>query len=184
MARPYGRANVQPPRVLSPRWVRWLAATGLTVLIIVAAVSVATITVPERPNEVIPATTPTTLEPPSRATNDRPAQATVDESFTYDLIITGVPLRTGTNLTAPPSGRVEHGQRLNLECWMIGENITNGDPASTYDDDAQYTSDRWWYVNAGDAGEGFVSDVWLGRTAGDALGVPRCDHEGATINAP
>ncbi len=152
---------------------RWFLGVALTVLVVVATIEAVTLATPDQKNEVEPPPPSTTLAPPKRAEAGSPAEATVDESFTYDLIVTGVPVRDAPTMRASASGEVRHGQRITLQCWTIGEPVTNGYPDSTYDDDKQYDSNVWWYVTELGV-EGYVSDVWVGRTDGDRLGVDPC----------
>lgn len=150
-----------------------LLGVGLTGVLVVGGVIATEKVTPEPPNEVVRVPPPTTLPAPTRRTDTHPAMASVDEHSSLYIHLTGVPLRDAPRLGAEKTGMVNHTDRLNIHCWTIGEELTNGWRDRTYDDATEYRSDVWWYVT--DLGqEGYISDVWLGRTDGDRLGVERC----------
>lgn len=152
---------------------QWFAGFG-TVIVVVFGALAADRATPEPPSEVSRKGPTTTIAPPTARVGDTPAQASVDESYSWDLILTGVPLRDAPRLDAETVGGVAHTDRLTIRCWALGDVVTNGWADRTYDDATEYSSDRWWYVT--DLGqEGYISDVWLGRTAGDTLGVDPCE---------
>lgn len=155
---------------------QWFAGVGLTVAVVIVGALAADRATPSTPDEVSLKPPPTTLPSPMPRYGSRPAEATVDESYSWDLMLTGVPLREAPRRDAPTTGEVHHTDRLAIRCWTLGEEVTNGWPDRTYDDATEYVSDRWWYVT--DLGqEGFISDVWLGRTDGDTLGTDPCPDQ-------
>jgi hypothetical protein len=97
-------------------------------------------------------------------TDDPTASAVVNEHITYGLVVEGVGVRTEPHIDSETVAVVEHGQRLSARCWVEGQEITNSNLSDPSDDAAAYTTTIWYRVETRE-GEGYISDVWLSRTA-------------------
>ncbi len=102
---------------------------------------------------------------PRPATDDRPlAEAYVDETVSYGLLVEGVGLRSAPSRDGERVGAVHHGDLLAARCWTRSEELTSGNNQDPSDDLAQYTTDLWWNVQAPDTEAWvYISDVWYAR---------------------
>ncbi len=102
-------------------------------------------------------------------------EMSVDEAYSYGLVVEGVGLRGGPDYVSGKVATIFHGDRLRVTCYVEAEEVTNGNNADPSDDATQYWSEIWWYVDDEEAElPGYVSDVWLGRTDGVLFGLPEC----------
>lgn len=102
-------------------------------------------------------------------------EMSVDEAYSYGLVVEGVRLWSEPNYASEKVAVIYHGDRLRVTCYAEAEEVTNGNNNDPSDDATQYWSEIWWHVDDPDAElEGYVSDAWLGRTDGVLFGLPTC----------
>lgn len=114
-----------------------------------------------------------TLPEPVVADDGASVELAVDESYSYGLIVEGVSLRSEPNYTSDRVSLLTHAETYDVSCWVEMEAVTNGNNGDPSDDATQYSSTTWWFVDD-DGLNGYVSDVWLGRTDGQTFSLPEC----------
>lgn len=112
---------------------------------------------------------------PVPATGDVLATASVEESYSWGLIVEGIGLRTTPEFDTDRTGQaVTHEDSFEIICWAEGDPITNGSDGEQADDATQFSTTLWWKIDGGET-LGFISNAWFARVEdASELNVPAC----------
>jgi hypothetical protein len=115
-----------------------------------------------------------TLQSNQPAHSGIPARASVNESDMLGVRTFGVPVRSGPHITDQQVAMVGHGDRLEADCWAIGDTITT-DLQPRPQDLPVYTSNIWFRVKPPKSTWGYIPDVRFSRTdMNGRLGLSEC----------